>query len=195
MTQTRFLSSHLDLARRDLYRQHRRAAMSACGGGTALIADLAPVRPVVGAIIVPAPAKDAALTTVELMECRRYDITLGFTTVGRSQSNDIIVPVSQQYVSRRHCTLLAHRGGWVELFDLASLNGVRVNGWSISGYCTLSTGDVIRVGDFSMEVILYKGRCPTCRQPLPGEWTSAAPFCSERCRIISSARHVGSGDL
>lgn len=195
MSQTRFLSSHLDAARRDLYRQHRRTAMRACGDGTTLIAELAPVTPIVGAILVPAPSKSAARTSVELEGCQRYDIKLGFTTIGRSQTSDIIIPASEQYASRRHCAVLAHTGGWVELFDLASLNGTHVNGRSINGYCTLASGDVITVGYFSLEVILYKGRCPACRQLLPGEWTAAAPFCSERCRVINSARQVRSGAL
>lgn len=194
MTQTRFLSSHLDSARRDLYRRHRQVATHACGDGTTLIAELAPERAVVGTVLVPAPTKSAAHTT-ELAGSQRYDITLGFTTIGRSQSNDIVVPAGRQYASRRHCALLAHRGGWVELFDLASLNGTRVNDHSINGYRTLSTGDVITVGDFSLEVILYKGCCPACLQRLPAEWTSAAPFCSERCRVISFARRVRSGEL
>ena len=62
--------------------------------------------------------------------------------VGRSGSCDIVL--SDQTVSRRHARLLFRDGAWI-VNDLASKNGVTVNGTKVSR-CQLRPGDSLGLG-------------------------------------------------
>lgn len=196
MTDRRFVSAHLSATRRDLFRASRHYAFRACGTGTSMIAVLAPTTPAAGAILMPGNTLATTNPTGDLCEenCRRYEIKIGFTTIGRSWTNDVVIPREKEYVSRRHCALLAHRGGWIELFDLASLNHTYLNGERVTNYATLRSGDVVTLGDFSFKVLLYRGRCPTCRNTLNWEGNPVMPFCSDRCRLINFAGRAGRED-
>jgi ABC transport system ATP-binding/permease protein len=76
----------------------------------------------------------------------RRAITRLVTSVGRNPSNDI--PVAFQTVSGRHLQIVRVDGG-LELTDLHSTNGTRVNGQLVGPGVphVIRPGDVVRIGD------------------------------------------------
>jgi predicted RNA-binding Zn-ribbon protein involved in translation (DUF1610 family) len=125
------------------------------------------------------------------------DFVLGekpFVT-GRETQCDLVL--DDHLVSRQHASFCV-LGDAVELIDLASRNGVAVNGKVIQGAVLLQAGDRIRIG--SQELLLVREtharpecgttelvRCPACRSFLAiGE---ACP----KCRTVADA--VGSPAL
>ena len=79
----------------------------------------------------------------------------GTTTIGRDERNDL--PIPDPALSRQHCIIERH-GERVILKDMASKNGVFVNGCPISER-TLADGDQVRIGD-SAFVVLMLGNAP-----------------------------------
>lgn len=78
-----------------------------------------------------------------------YSFRSGSLVVGRSRECDIVLPSDN--VSRRHARLtLDSRGLVVE--DLASANGIRVNGTPVEGAAVVKDGDVLTVGDYRLHV-------------------------------------------
>ncbi len=74
-----------------------------------------------------------------------YELSEGETSLGRSENNTICV--FDKKVSRRHCTIsIKDDSDCVEIEDLNSTNGTRVNNVFISGSKPLSIGDHIRLG-------------------------------------------------
>ncbi|HEY8503376.1 MAG TPA: FHA domain-containing protein [Gemmataceae bacterium] len=92
--------------------------------------------------------------------------------VGRHSGSDIRLPLPD--VSRRHCRLHFHNGGW-GLTDLGSTNGVYVNGRRVTR-AELRPGDELRLGGFTFEVVYPEDRAaPPPRQPAePGMLRSIA---------------------
>lgn len=70
------------------------------------------------------------------------------TLVGRSSS--CTISLSQAKVSRVHAVFRTSTEG-VEVVDLGSMNGTRVNGQRLRGPRRLTTGDVVQVGGASFE--------------------------------------------
>jgi len=68
--------------------------------------------------------------------------------IGRSDA-DLVLDDTQ--VSRHHALIRWVRGE-LQLDDLRSTNGTRVNGVRIDGSPTLQDGDVITIGPFAIEV-------------------------------------------
>jgi hypothetical protein len=68
-------------------------------------------------------------------------------TIGRQQGNTI--QLTEKNVSRRHARLYPEQALWV-IEDLASYNGVKVNGAPIDGRVTLKEGDVVQIGDYHL---------------------------------------------
>lgn len=71
-------------------------------------------------------------------------------TIGRGEDRDIIV--ADPAASRHHCTVF-RRDGSIFLRDEGSANGVLVNGVRV-GECALEQGDVVRVGNTDLRVVL-----------------------------------------
>ena len=71
----------------------------------------------------------------------------GLIRIGRHPDND--VQVLDARVSKRHCEVQEHEGGWI-LRDLGTLNGTFINGERIKGEKRLAHRDVIRVGSSSL---------------------------------------------
>jgi len=70
-------------------------------------------------------------------------------TIGRKEGNTI--RLTERNVSRRHARIM--RGnGHVQIEDLDSYNGVRVNGSRIQGRCQLSISDRVQIGDYLIEL-------------------------------------------
>jgi len=80
----------------------------------------------------------------------------GETVVGRSPYCSVVI--NSRRVSRQHCALKVN-GEALILSDLGSANGTWVNGEAISGPTHLRDGDLIELGDESLEVQV--------NQPLP----------------------------
>ena len=69
-------------------------------------------------------------------------------TIGRSSACDVALRVPT--VSRRHALLRFRDGGWV-VQDLASKNGLTVNGRRV-GRCAVGPGDLLGLGDARVEL-------------------------------------------
>lgn len=70
-------------------------------------------------------------------------------TVGRKEGNTI--RLTERNVSRRHARIV-RSNGTVEIEDLDSYNGVKVNGARIQGRTHLSPSDRIQIGDYLIEL-------------------------------------------
>jgi hypothetical protein len=68
-------------------------------------------------------------------------------TIGRQQGNTI--QLTEKNVSRRHARLYPDQTAWV-IEDLASYNGIKVNGVPIDGRVILKEGDVVQIGDYHL---------------------------------------------
>jgi pSer/pThr/pTyr-binding forkhead associated (FHA) protein len=66
-------------------------------------------------------------------------------TIGREDSNDVILP-DDQTVSRRHAVLERLAAGW-SISDLNSTNGTAVNGQWLVQPRPLYSGDEIEIGE------------------------------------------------
>jgi hypothetical protein len=83
---------------------------------------------------------------------RRLIVPPGGGTIGRSRDCDIVL--DDAGASRRHAELRPDPAGWA-LRDLASTNGVRVNGRAIHGTQPLRQGDRVEIG--STEIVFELG--------------------------------------
>ncbi len=70
-------------------------------------------------------------------------------TIGRKEGNTI--RLTERNVSRRHARILRNNGT-VNIEDLDSYNGVRVNGARIEGRCPLTATDRVQIGDYLIEL-------------------------------------------
>jgi pSer/pThr/pTyr-binding forkhead associated (FHA) protein/tetratricopeptide (TPR) repeat protein len=70
-------------------------------------------------------------------------------TIGRKEGNTI--RLTERNVSRRHARILRQNAS-VQIEDLDSYNGVRVNGSRIQGRCPLSLSDRVQIGDYLIEL-------------------------------------------
>ena len=75
----------------------------------------------------------------------------GIYVLGRGWHADIQINPADNRISRRHC-LLRIGGGVIEVEDLGSSNGTLVNDRRIDTVATLQSGDVLGLGDTSVEV-------------------------------------------
>jgi hypothetical protein len=117
---------------------------------------------------------------------QEFDLPRGKTVIGRSLECNLTI--EDPLVSRQHAgIILDEDGGSVE--DMASRNGVRVNGVRIDGAMRLADGDRVRIGtqDFVFCRVESVGKahtkttgvlrlCAECRLPYPREMVSC-PSC------------------
>jgi pSer/pThr/pTyr-binding forkhead associated (FHA) protein len=78
------------------------------------------------------------------------EVTRPEAIVGRHTEADVRLPLPD--VSRRHCRLFFHEGGW-QVLDLNSLNGIQVNG-EVVLQAPLEQDDRLRIGGFHFIVDL-----------------------------------------
>jgi adenylate cyclase len=78
-----------------------------------------------------------------------YDLPEGATHLGRADENDIVL--SGDLVSRRHARFKA-RGDELQVEDLGSRNGSKVNGEPLKGVAALKAGDTVTVGENTLAV-------------------------------------------
>jgi FHA domain len=65
------------------------------------------------------------------------------------------------YVSKNHAEVRWIGGGALEVRDLGSTNGTRVNGRRISGWQVVSPGDIVTIGMSDLEVIVLEASPPS----------------------------------
>jgi hypothetical protein len=117
---------------------------------------------------------------------QEFDLPHGVTVIGRSL--ECHLTIEDALVSRRHARLTVSDAG-VQIEDLGSRNGVKVNGTPIKRATELRSGDRVRLG--VQELVFSRvdegGRvharttgqlrlCAKCRQPYPREMVSC-PNC------------------
>ena len=81
----------------------------------------------------------------------RLPLRLGENVVGRDDWVDL--PVVAGSVSRRHAVLRLRPGGHVEVTDLASRNGTRVNGVRVTDDSPMTVYDVLEVGEIGLQMV------------------------------------------
>jgi len=145
VTDNQLHSLHLEgNPRRQDYRVARERLQNACGELTLVgrVEDLPPGHPALAAdapTIVGPPATHFSYFLIEGVT--EYPLAVGINTVGRLATNT--VPIPDEHVSRRHCAIVIHQDGRVELHDVASKNGTLLNGHRIPAPTPLKSGDVI----------------------------------------------------
>ncbi len=70
-------------------------------------------------------------------------------TIGRQEGNTI--RLTERNVSRRHARLF-RQNGHVQVEDLNSYNGIRLNGEKIQGTAEIADGDLIQIGDYDLAI-------------------------------------------
>lgn len=81
---------------------------------------------------------------------QEYEISKSEITVGRGQTNDIIVQDAK--MSRSHACFEINAGGEVTVVDSGSTNGVRVNGVKVER-AVIQPGDVIQMGQSQIQYV------------------------------------------
>lgn len=139
-----------------------------------------------------------------LLRYRAIDVELSKAAfvVGRSPNCDLVL--DDELVSRKHAVFRLTEKG-VEVEDLGSRNGVRVNGNKISSPTPLKHGDLTRIGsqELVLQVVSVTGDkrrditahtveitvCPHCSIPVEGDATSC-PHCNAALepRPVSKSR-------
>ncbi|MGL6072599.1 MAG: FHA domain-containing protein [Fimbriiglobus sp.] len=146
MSDPRLDETHLDSPRREHYIEAREDVFDSMGPTTGKIEEEFHFgRWPVG--FVPSPAR---LALRDLSSGRLYMLRVGINTLGRHPQNDIVL--EQSSVSRRHCVIVVHASGQVELRDTASRNGVRFRHESVA-VVELVAGDILRICDYKLMLL------------------------------------------
>src|SRR5262245_19224457 len=93
-------------------------------------------------------------------------------TVGRKEGNTI--RLTERNVSRRHARLIKANGG-INIEDLGSYNGVKVNGGKIQGRTPVREGDKILIGDYNLWIQVDRAATAGPAAPGAGPPLSDAP--------------------
>jgi pSer/pThr/pTyr-binding forkhead associated (FHA) protein len=110
------------------------------------------------------------------------ELDLPDMTLGRHSGADLRLPLPD--VSRRHCRFTWSGGAW-SVADLASLNGVYVNGQSVNA-AELAQNDLVRIGSFTFAVDLNYPDPPKVSSPTAERMSSViravqrAPLSTQR---------------
>ncbi|MDP3219322.1 MAG: FHA domain-containing protein, partial [Deltaproteobacteria bacterium] len=96
-------------------------------------------------------------------------------TIGRKDGNSI--RLTERNVSRRHARIVKRAEGFF-LEDLASYNGIVINGARLAESKPMRGGDQILIGDYKLQVVEEAGNQPTPPPPAPPPVASehAAPL-------------------
>ena len=90
------------------------------------------------------------VTTDDAASTRIVQIDRDEFVIGRERTADLVL--DDEKSSRQHCRLLRQPNGDIELMDLGSTNGTRVDGSRVSGSITLHGGERIRIGRHTIAV-------------------------------------------
>ncbi|MDD6659474.1 MAG: FHA domain-containing protein [Eubacteriales bacterium] len=78
------------------------------------------------------------------------DIDRWETSIGKSKSNDIVLPMPN--ISRFHAVIAKKRKEWV-ITDTFSKTGVKINDKKINGSATIEDGDIITIGSIPLKFL------------------------------------------
>lgn len=145
MNDPRFMSLHLEgLPRRELFRQARSQLEAACGTST-LAGDYALLSANEagdGDTLTAPPFLPGSPAHFFLKDGdTQHPLAVGVNSVGRLPDNNVVI--RDEHVSRRHCAVVVHSDGRVEVHDIASKNGTILNGKKIAGPTRMRPGDQI----------------------------------------------------
>ncbi len=93
-----------------------------------------------------------------LFNGEQLPLRVGLNSVGRLPDNDIIL--DDDTVSRRHCAIVVHSNLAVELYDIASKNGTKINSRKIKGPQKLADGDEVNICGCKL-LFIHKSGTPT----------------------------------
>src|SRR5262245_32386035 len=95
-------------------------------------------------------------------------------TIGRGESNTLVLPDPERFISRTHATVSFQAGGYV-ITDTGTKNPVVVNGRPLGSgsQARLGDGDQIKVGDYLLQVAVVAQAAPLGAPASPGP---AAPI-------------------
>ena len=106
---------------------------------------------VISLIKIKAPKITPALF-IDKLDGTQYPVTTWETSIGRSNSCDIVLPF--ETVSRFHAVLTKQKKGWV-ITDTLSRSGTYVNGRKIKEPSVIKSGDTLT---FGRTVLIFKER-------------------------------------
>ena len=139
-------AEHLSLPSRPQIqlRTDRRLALGACGIDARVVSQPSPVVRRSGVPSHAGPPLVGDVVPAAYVGVGGRQIPIGATgaLIGRSSDADIVIAASE--VSRHHAQILPDEDGWT-ITDLASTNGVRLNGRQIGVPTRLQDGDVIEL--------------------------------------------------
>lgn len=98
---------------------------------------------------------EPALVCWLLHDGSQLPLRVGLNSVGRLPDNDVIL--EDDTVSRRHCAIVVHSNLTVELYDIASKNGTKINGRRLKGPTKLTDGDEINISGCKLIFVLKSG--------------------------------------
>lgn len=93
----------------------------------------------------PRPSKQKASAWLVAQDGKSYQLFVGKTTIGRSSKCDVQI-IGDTTLSKEHAQLV-ERNGRFTIHDLASTNGVRINGKRLRQPVLLAADDQIQLGD------------------------------------------------
>lgn len=93
--------------------------------------------------------REALSISLQGEKVQDFRLRRGRYLLGRADSADICL--SNKHVSRRHALIVKNDTG-VSIIDLGSTNGTFVNGLRFSGDQSLMIGDVVKIGDYRIEL-------------------------------------------
>ena len=98
-------------------------------------------------------------------------------TIGRDPNN--VVVIKDHTVSRHHMQITQHDDGRIILSDLQSVNGTYVNGQRVEGTVELHYGDIVKIGDTTLNWEYYS--LAEALKNLPNESPTRPPFKNAMC--------------
>jgi FHA domain-containing protein len=92
-------------------------------------------------------------------------------TIGRGESNTLVLSDPERFISRMHATISFQAGGYV-ITDTGAKNPIVVNGRPLGSgsQARLGDGDKIKVGDYLLEVAVTAHRAPQAASSSVGAW-------------------------
>lgn len=111
----------------------------------------------------------------QLIECKDgsiIDIDRWETSIGRSKSNDIVLPLDD--VSRYHAVIAKKQKEWV-ITDTFSKTGVFVNDERVEGSQTIENGDIITIGSTSLKFNCAEAISSQARAQIKSDVRKMAP--------------------
>ena len=76
-------------------------------------------------------------------------------TIGRGESNTLVLSDPERFISRTHATISFQAGGYV-ITDTGTKNPIMVNGRALGSgsQARLGDGDLIKVGDYILQAVV-----------------------------------------